>query len=379
MSHGINASRCLCVGHALKETLSASEVRDLLVSVCEEAGCVVTGRLCVSDGGDGFLEAWRTLDSQARLVQLSAPDARGRPIATYYLMNEAAQYAVVESAQIIGLQRIAPPDRAILRSSSAGIADVLADALNRGAKVVYVGVGGTATCDGGYGFLGRLAQILRLVLERPWEELTAHALPVAKLPVGDLRARLSGIRLVGCLDVENPLCGPNGAAHQFAPQKGATAEEVEWLDAAIARWAADMEASLGEALQDRPGAGAGGGLGFALMTLGAEIRAGAGVFLEHATFKDALAASDLVLTAEGKFDHTSLRGKAPWRVALAAREIGKAAVILCARSDHDAMEEARQQGVTVVPFAQDLAFEEACVRTPELIREALISLLNSVR
>jgi len=379
MSHATNALRCLCVGHALKETLSASQTRDLLVSVCEETGCVVTGKLCISDGGDGFLEAWQTLDSQVRPVKLITPDALGRPISTEYLISDDASYAVIESAQVIGLRQISPSERHILRSSSTGLADLLADALNRGTKVVYVGVGGTATCDGGWGFLARLAQIWGGIPARPWEELTASALPVAQLSMNDLRARLSRVRLVGCLDVENPLCGPNGAAHQFAPQKGATAEQVDWLDSSIARWAASVEASLGISIQNRPGAGAGGGLGFALMALGAEIRVGASVFLEHATFKNAITACDLVLTAEGKFDCTSLHGKAPWRVALAARKLGKGAVILCARGEPEAIAEAQRHGVTVIPFAQDLEFEQARARTPELIRKALELLFHSGR
>jgi glycerate kinase len=243
-------------------------------------------------------------------------DALGRPRqAAFALLDDGT--AVVEVAEAIGLTHLAPGERNVMAASSAGAGELLRDALDAGARRIVVGLGGSATVDGGLGLLRALGCVLRA---GDGARLSGSGGDLARLAAIDrtgLDPRLSATPVLLALDVTSPLAGPDGAAPVFGPQKGATAEQVADLDAGLARLG-----SLYGAAAEVDGAGAAGGLGAALAWLGAEPRRGADVVMEETRFGDALDGASLVLTGEGRVDAQTTAGKTVARVITAARARG---------------------------------------------------------
>ena len=266
--------RVICLGHALKETLAVGPARDAMAAGVKEGGGVVAGAFCISDGGDGFLDAYAEMrPAERREVPCTGP--LGDVVTARVLWDAATGVAAVETAQACGLALVAPRRRDIMRSGSAGVGDLIAEAVRLGARRVLVGLGGSATCDGGIGFLHRLGS--RLLHDDTSTPL--GAMDLAHLPdvrIGELRRRLAGVEMVVCTDVTNPLLGAVGTASRFAPQKGATPEQVKELDTLLTRWAGRIESELGFALRDQPGAGAAGGLWICLRRARGPDRTGRG-------------------------------------------------------------------------------------------------------
>lgn len=259
----------------------------------------------LSDGGPGFLDALPGTRVTA-LVQ----DPVGRPTLAAFVLDGTTAY--VEAAAAAGLALLDPQDRDPTVTSTYGVGQLVAAAAGAGATRVVVGLGGTATNDGGAGLLaatGRLAPRLR--------DRSPVALPDL---VGAAAGELGGVQLVVASDVDNPLLGEHGATRVFAPQKGATPAQVDELEQRMARWADALEAHLGLRARDLPGAGAAGGLGFALLALGATRVPGLDVVADAVGLDGSLAEVDLVVTGEGRLDGSSSRGKVVGGVA--ARALG---------------------------------------------------------
>ncbi|MEI7634838.1 MAG: glycerate kinase [bacterium] len=367
--------RAVCVGHALKETLSAGAARSAIVEGMIQGGGFVTASFCVSDGGDGFIDAYeQARPSRHAAATCSGP--LGEPVECEYLFDVATGAAVIETARCSGLALVPPGRRDIMASGTAGIGDVMADAMSLGAHKFFIGLGGSATCDGGIGLVMRLQH--RLL----GDDSASRAFRAADLempvPVRmtELRAALSTVDMIVCTDVTNPLTGPFGSAVKFAPQKGAAPEQAALLDSLLGRWADIIEGQIGQRPRDLPGAGAAGGLGFAFMALGGKVQPGAEAFCELVGLRDSLSGCDLVATCEGKFDQTSFHGKAPWRVAMIARAAGRRAVIACGLSDPASVKAARDKGVEILTFAADVPVEcrsaEAAARLRGAIENWLI-------
>jgi glycerate kinase len=261
-------------------TLSATEAAEAMAAgwrAVDTAGTVAVVPL--SDGGPGLLDVVEHALGGER-VPVVTTDPLDRPLPADVLVTDDAVY--IESARAIGLHLVGTHERDAERATSAGLAPLLREALQHGGDAsrrrIVVGLGGSATTDGGQGFIEALTD----------EEIDA------------LRSR----ELVALCDVDNPLLGPNGAAATFGPQKGADASAVQRLDARLGEWARRIGLPV-----DAPGAGAAGGLGAAMFWLGATRRAGAEEVAAIADLAGGLAEADLVLTGEGSFDFTSLRGK----------------------------------------------------------------------
>jgi glycerate 2-kinase len=259
--------------------------------------------LAMSDGGPGFCAVLHTALEGSREVALVTTDPLGRPVPATVLLH--ADTAYVESAQAVGLALLAPQERDPETTSSAGLAALLAEAVKSGATRVVVGLGGSATNDGGLGLLEGLASLQG---------------------GSDLLAAIRGLELVIASDVANPLLGPNGATAIFAPQKGASREAVARLEGRMQEWVAEVPGL--ESVADLPGAGAAGGLGAALLWLGGRREAGAGLVAQAIGLDRAVADADLVITGEGTYDSTSLRGKVVGTVAAAAQEAALPCVVL---------------------------------------------------
>jgi glycerate 2-kinase len=237
--------------------------------------------------------------------------------------------AFVEMAEASGLKRLPGGRRAPLAATSFGTGELLAAALDGGARELVLGIGGSATTDGGAGMATALGARL---LDRDGAELPpggAALLRLARVDVAGLDQRLRQVRVTVACDVDNPLVGPEGAAAVYGPQKGAGPDEVLLLDSALRRYARVLADDLGLDLAATPGAGAAGGLGAgAIAFLGAELRPGIELVLELVGFDRAVAGADLVVTGEGKLDAQSLHGKAPVGVARAAGAHGVPVVAL---------------------------------------------------
>ncbi|MGI9116272.1 MAG: glycerate kinase family protein [Gaiellales bacterium] len=317
----------LCAPDKLRGALDAHEAAAALALGARDAGWDALEHP-LADGGEGTCDAI-VRGRGGTCVEVRTRDAIGRPC-TALLGVLPDGTCVVEGAQANGLMQIPRNRRDVMRATSAGIAPLVLAALDRGAPRIVIGLGGSATTDGGLGLLIglglRATDASGAMVRGRGMDLTE----VAAIDLGGLDARLDATELIVAVDVESPLSGPLGAAHVFGPQKGATPEQVEILD----RGLANLERLYGERAQ-RPGAGAAGGLGAACFLLGAEPIPGAELVMRETGFADRLRQADLVLTAEGAVDAQSAAGKTVARVASAARGAGKACVIFGGRVDDD--------------------------------------------
>ncbi|MGW5335965.1 glycerate kinase [Streptomyces bauhiniae] len=321
-----------------KGSLTAAEVAAHVAAGLRRAvpGLAVE-TLPVADGGDGTVDAALAAGFERREVKVAGP--LGHPVTAAFAVR--GDTAVVEMAEASGLRRLPAGTFAPLTASTHGSGELLRAALDSGARTVVLGVGGSATTDGGAGMLTALGA--RFLDERG-EPVGPGGGGLADLAEADLTGldpRLASVALILASDVDNPLTGPHGAAAVYGPQKGASPAEVTLLDAALARFAAVLAPDLA----DRPGAGASGGVGYAALLLGARFRAGIEVMLDVLGFAEALARADLVITGEGALDEQTLHGKAPAGVAAAARAAGKEVLAVCGRLTL-APETLRQAGIT---------------------------------
>ena len=282
----------------------------------------------MSDGGPGFLDAVQAGQGGVR-HRSTVTGPLGEPVAAEYLVTLDGT-AWIESAQAAGLHLVAQERRDPTRTTSRGVGELLLGALAGGATHLRVGVGGTGTCDGGAGLLEAMG-----ARARPEGALSRGGAALAELDSVDLAPALEavgGATLDVATDVDVPLLGPRGAAHGFAAQKGASPQDIEVLEAAMATWASHLgRTSAGRSAALTLGAGAGGGLGAALIRLGATRVPGIDTVLAAAGMADQVADAGLVVTGEGSFDWQSLRGKVVAGVAALALQRAVPVLVLAGR------------------------------------------------
>lgn len=311
--------------------------------------------LPLADGGEGTADAIVDgLGGERRRVRVSGP--LGDPVeAGFGLVHGASgRTAIVEMARASGLALVAPERRDPLRASTRGTGELIRAACAEGPSEVIVALGGSATTDGGAGMAQALGA--RLIDERGDEIPPGGGglLELVRIDATGLDPSTRGVRFSAICDVDNPLTGLQGSAQVFAPQKGATPEDVVLLDRALAHLAAVIHRDLAIDVRSLPGGGAAGGLGAGIVAfLGARLRPGIEVVMAAVGFGRELAAADLVVTGEGAFDTTSLRGKVPGGVLAAAREAGVPVAVVCGRADR------RPEGVRVWTLVERYGAERA--------------------
>jgi len=315
--------RVLCSPNAFRGTLTAAAAAAALAAGVQDAGALARA-LPMADGGDGTLDTLVSASPSARIERhrVCGP-LGGRLVARLGWLD--ATTAVVELAEASGLRRIrGRPDP--LRATSHGTGDLIARALDGGARRILVGIGGSACTDGGAGLLAALGAKL---LDGRGDQLglgggALTALDSADL--GDLDPRLRLCRVEVICDVDSPLLGRLGAAHVFGPQKGATDAEVDRLADGLLRLAEVLErdAHLPAALRDQAGAGAAGGSGYGLAVAGAALLPGASLVADAIGLDQAISESDVVVTGEGRLDRQTAAGKAPSEVARRSARLGVA-------------------------------------------------------
>jgi glycerate 2-kinase len=313
-----------------KGSLTAAQVAERVAAgLARAAPEVEVVEVPVADGGDGTLEA--ALTAGYRRVPVRAEGPTGEPVETAYAERDGV--AVVELADVSGLGRLPGGRLAARAASSYGTGQVIGAALDAGCRRVVVGIGGSASTDGGAGLVqalgGRLTGADGAEVGRGGAALAA----VRSLDLSGLLPALAEAEVVVASDVDNPLLGPRGAAAVYGPQKGASPADVAELDAALARWADAVQRATGRDVAGTPGAGAAGGVGFAaLAVLGATLRPGIDLVLDLVGFGAVLGGARLVITGEGSLDRQTLHGKAPAGVAAAARSAGIPVVAVAGRS-----------------------------------------------
>ncbi len=284
--------------------------------------------LPMADGGDGTVDV--ALAAGWDPVEVEATGPTGEPVLATYAVR--GREAVVELADVVGLRRLPSTGPDPLGASTYGLGTVLRRAVDRGARRIIVGVGGSASTDGGAGMLQALG--VRLV-DAAGVDLRPGGGQLRDLATVDLTGldpRFREVAVVIASDVDNPLLGPAGAAAVYGPQKGAAAGDVRDLEAGLTRLAQVMAEETGRDCADMPGSGAAGGASFgALAVLGARLEPGIALLLDLVGFANVVRGAVLVITGEGSLDEQSLRGKVPVGVARAAAEHGVPVVAVTGR------------------------------------------------
>jgi glycerate kinase len=320
------AGHVLLASDKFKGSLTAEQVASSLARGLRSATPDLQLRVApVADGGEGTIEAAVAGGFTRRTLTVQGP--LGDLVQAAFAIRGGT--AVVELAQASGLRQLTGKLRP-LTATSAGTGELIRAALDAGCTRIVLGVGGSASTDGGAGMLQVLGAGLLDGSGRPLElgDWSARQ-ELARVDLSGLDRRLATTEVVLARDVDNVLLGPNGAAAVFGPQKGATAEQVMLLDEWLARWAE----LVGPEFAHLPGAGAAGGVGFAALAgLGAQARSGIELLLELTGFEQSLAGARLVVTGEGSLDAGSLGGKAPIGVARAAGARGITTVAVAGRS-----------------------------------------------
>jgi glycerate kinase len=307
--------------------------------------------LCpLADGGEGTLDAIAASGGWSeQTAQVTGP--LGRPVRARWLRSDDGARAVIEMAEASGLSRVDLGDRDAIAASSVGTGELIRLAVDAGVTSIVLGIGGSATTDGGAGLLSGLGG----KADRD----------AAKVDLTGLDPRLAGVSLSVACDVTNPLLGPKGAAAVYGPQKGASTADVADLDRRLFGFAGAVEREVGAVVRDKPGAGAAGGVGFALLAIGPRFRSfalrpGVELVMEATDFDARVAGADLVITGEGRIDAQTAFGKTALGVARRAHDAGVPCVAVGGGLEQEGIAALASVGAVSVPVVErPIAVEQA--------------------
>jgi glycerate kinase len=382
--------RILIAPDKFKGALSAREVAENIAAGLREV--LPDAKIDIApmaDGGEGTAE----VISQAlgaSWMKCKAHDPLGRGIESRYGWIDDQKLAVMEMSEAAGMRRLRPNEYDVDLASTFGVGEMILDAARRGAQQIIIGLGGSATNDGGFGmaralgfrfFAGaeeldgpihELEELTRIVAPSP----AASRLPLPEGEDGGEGKALA--KIVAAVDVRNPLLGENGATRVFGPQKSATPDQIRILERALAKLADVVAEQFGFDHRDNPGAGAGGGLGFGLMSFcGATIRPGFDVIAGSIGLEAKMKDVDLVITGEGSLDRQTLEGKTPAGVARLARKLGKRVFAMVGRAAEDRQARELFDGVYQNARA-GMSQEENMKKAANLLRENARELARSL-
>lgn len=303
-----------------KESLSALDVASAIESgfreIYPDAQYV---KLPVADGGEGTVEAM-VAATQGRVISVEVTGPLGEPVAGFYGVSGDEQCAFIEMAAASGLELLSPEKRNPLKTTSWGTGELIRHALDLGVKRIIIGLGGSATNDGGAGMVQSLGAKLLTADNQPLAYGGASLGSLAKIDISALDSRLADCQIDVACDVTNPLTGKEGASTVFGPQKGATPEMVAQLDRALGHFAQRIKQDLAIDVLTLEGGGAAGGMGAALHAFcGANLRHGIDIVTEALHLDALVADADLVITGEGRMDSQTVHGKVPVGVARVAK------------------------------------------------------------
>jgi glycerate 2-kinase len=332
-----------------KGTLNAREVAENiakgLFDVLPDAQIEIVP---MADGGEGTAEA--ICDARGcSWLECKAHDPLGREIDARYGWIDQEKLAVMEMSEAAGMRRLTESERDPIRATTFGVGEMILEATKRGANEIILGLGGSATNDGGFGFARALGfQFFVQSSARKLDGFKPSSLPGSYKPIEGAVTELANLvrikkpselelpKIIAAVDVKNPLLGENGATRVFGPQKGVSENEIEILERALSKLADVVVKEFGFDYRDVPGAGAAGGLGFGLLSFcSATIRPGFEVVAEAVGLERKMKDVDLVITGEGSLDRQSLEGKTPVGVARKGRKLGKPVFAIVGRASED--------------------------------------------
>jgi len=365
---------------SFKECMSAFTAADAIEAgfrdIFAELDCI---KLPLADGGEGTAEIL-TLANQGEWLASRVDDPLGRQITAHWGWLPSQATAIIEIAAASGLDKLTPTERNPLAASSFGTGQLISEALDKGARRLIIGLGGSATNDGGAGILSALGGQLLDEQGQPLARGGAALAALSRLDLSGLDPRCREVEVILACDVSNPLCGPEGASAVFGPQKGADDAMVMQLDQALAHFAHIIAGQTGAQLADRASFGAAGGapaglsLAFELI-----LRPGIEVILETLEAELALQDADLLITGEGRLDNQTLQGKTPFGIATLARKHGVAVIGIAGAlgEGHEALYDGPFDALfSLVPGA--IPLEQALQHGPQLLRDCARNLAATV-
>lgn len=334
----------------------------------------------MADGGEGTVDALiSSLKGQSIACEVTGPLPEQR-IQTYWGLVDPGQTAVIEMAEANGIHLLKPSQRNPMLTSTYGTGEMIKQALDLSVKKIIIGLGGSVTNDGGAG----MAQALGVRFLNHAGELIqvrgGNLDQVKSIDLSGLDPRLADTEIIVASDVNNPLCGPNGASYIFGPQKGATPEMVNQLDQNLGHFADVVARQIGRDHRHVAGAGAAGGLGFGLMAFtAASIRSGVELMIEQVQLSEKIAQADYVLTGEGKIDSQTSLGKTPFGVAQLAKQFNKPVIAfagLVGEGIEDLFESGFSQIIGINP--PDCPLEEALKNAEMNLEKAVAEIVKNL-
>lgn len=368
--------RVVVASDSFKGCLTSLQVADAVEagvkSVCPSCEVV---KLAVADGGEGTVQALATA-MNGEIVNILVKDPLGREVSASYAMIREKETAVIEVSAASGLTLLSPQEKNPLAASSYGSGQIISDALSRGCRNFLMCIGGSAVNDAGMGMLSALG--FRF-LDEEGNRLEGSGADMSEVCDVDLSqvdpALGEAVFTVAC-DVDSPFCGTQGAAYVFAPQKGASPEQVKILDEGMSHFASVMEKLTGIDVINIPGAGAAGGIGGAMASfLGSELKSGAEMVLDAVRFDEVLYDTDMVITGEGCLDGQTMTGKLPYCVAQRSAKADVPVAAVCGRAEVD---ECQYFGAIIPVTPAAMPLNEAMIPSvaSENIKKAVASFLH---
>lgn len=355
---------------SFKGSLSSREVAEAFAEGVRQVmpDCEIR-QVCIADGGEGTAEALMQMPG-GKWVERMVSDPLGRTVCARYGVTNEGETAVIEMAAASGLPLLKEEERDPWRTTTYGTGELMADALRRGCRKLLVGIGGSATNDGGMGALIALGFRFLDKERRALDGCGASLEKVVSINDSAALPELKGSEITVACDVDNPFCGRNGAAYVFAPQKGADAETVERLDKGLEHFAKVVEQYNHVNIKTMPGAGAAGGLGGGLVALlGAKLCKGIDAVLDTVHFDKLLKGCDLVVTGEGRIDRQTVMGKAPSGVLRRATE--KGIPVIAIGGGVEPCKELDESGFSAIHSINTEGLPLSIAMQPEVTRENL--------
>lgn len=330
---GTRPLRVLFAIDKFKGCLTSRQVAEALLAGLRSTGLAIESTILpVADGGDGLIAAFQEIDADYQTLTRLVTGPRGGTVSAQFLRHARRPEWILEMAQASGLALLPQPRRNPLETSTRGTGELLAHAVQSGAKKILLGIGGSATNDGGAGAATALGFRFLDRLDCPIDPTGGNLQTIAKIDATHALPELSEIKIVVACDVDNPLTGPRGAAQIYGPQKGADAAMIATLDAGLAHLAHLIERDLGPKVADISGGGAAGGLGAgAIAFFNASLQPGAQLILDAVQFDTRAGFADLIVTGEGRLDSQTAAGKTPWVVAQRAAFLQKPVVAVAGK------------------------------------------------
>jgi glycerate kinase len=336
-------------------------------------------KLPIADGGEGTVEAL-VHATNGTLCEADVLNPLGTAVKAFYGILGDGKTAVIEMASASGLPLVPLEDRNPLITTTYGTGQLILAALNQGCREFILGIGGSATNDGGVGMAQALGANFYDEMGKQVSYGGGFLLSIAKIDLSGLDPRIAESKWTVACDVINPLCGPEGASAIFGPQKGATPVMVEFLDRGLSHLADLIQAALGLDVRNIPGAGAAGGLGAGMLAfLRAEMQPGVKLILEASGFEKQVQYVDAVITGEGRTDGQTLFGKAPMGVSTIAKRYGKPVICISGAITPDAYR-LYEHGMDVIVGATQapMTLDEALARTQDSVRQATSSVFRAI-